>query len=482
MLSELLSARLDRAAAATLRRQLYDALRELILAGRLKAGQRLPASRELAGDLGVARNTVIDAYAQLTAEGYLAGRIGAGTFVAETLPDLPPAPAPKLPAPSRRKLRLSQRAEAVLLEPAIEQGGAFAPCVPDLTLFPFGEWQRLLSRAWRRVRTRDTHYAEPGGHPELRAAIAEYLQIARQVNCTPQQVVIVNAAQQGLDLAARLLADAGERVWVEDPGYPGARRVFRAGNLEVVPIGLDEEGIAPSAEDWRAPPRLIYVTPSHQFPLGTVMSLARRRELLDRAARHDSFIIEDDYDGEFRFTGRPIASLQGIDDASRVIYLGTFSKALFPGLRLGYMVLPEAIAERFAYAAGQLNFEGRQVEQAALAAFIREGHFGSHVRRMRMVYGERSRLMAEVWQHALGDASPLVGTDTGMHAVAMLPRGRDRAISEAAAAEGIIAQSLASFCLARPRQGGLVLGYGAVHEKDIRRLGAKLAQVVARSL
>jgi GntR family transcriptional regulator/MocR family aminotransferase len=492
MLSELVAAALDRGASTTLTHQIYESMRRLILAGTLKAGQRLPASRELAGDLSVARNTVIDAYAQLVAEGYVESRVGSGSFVSPTLPDEIPArtrsrreavtPQPAAAKSRTSKRALSARAEGVLAEPSLMEGGAFAPCVPDLTYFPFDLWQRILSKHWRNVQLRDTQYAQAGGHPDLRAAIAEYLQLLRQVRCAPEQVIIVNGAQQGLDLCARLLADAGDRVWVEDPGYPGARRMFRASNLDMVPIPVDEDGMAPSAGHWTTPPRLMYVTPSHQFPLGMVMSLKRRRELLQRAARHGAWIIEDDYDGEFRFSGKPIASLQGIDASDRVIYLGTFSKALFPGLRLGYMVVPASICERFALAAARLNLEGRWVEQGTLAAFIREGHFGSHIRRMRLVYAERHAVLAEVWRRELGNAAPLSGAETGMHVVAALPRRTDKRMSAEAAGIGIIAQSLNSLFLGAPTRSGLVLGYGAVHERAIKQHGAALARLVAAKL
>lgn len=283
-------------------------------------------------------------------------------------------------------------------------------------------------------------------------------------------------------MCAMLLADAGERAWVENPGYPGARRVLRAADMELVPVAVDAEGMAPQPGQWREPPRLLYITPSHQFPTGVVMSLRRRRELLDAAARHGSWIIEDDYDGEFRFSGRPIASLQGIDNAQRVIYLGTFSKALFPGLRLGYLVLPESICEQFSLASARLAFEGRQVEQAALAAFMRDGHFSAHIRRMRLIYAARRELLALVWREALGELAPLTGADTGIHLVAQLPPGLDVAISEQAQALGMAAQALSTFYAAEPGSSGLVIGYGGVHEQDIRRHGKALAQLVLKNL
>jgi GntR family transcriptional regulator/MocR family aminotransferase len=487
VLSERIAAQLDRDAAANLGEQVYDVIRQLILAAVLVPGQRLPSSRQLAADLAVARNTVIDAYARLSDEGYVESRVGAGSFVAATLPETSLLALP-VGASSGKATRaapmqtLSRRAKAVLGETAILDNGVFAPCEPDVSQFPFQLWQRLLSKTWRQVRSSDARYARPGGHPALREAIAEHIQIARQVRCTARQVVIVNGAQQGLAMCAMLLADAGDRAWVEDPGYPGARRVLRAADMELVPVGVDAEGMAPQAEQWRAPPRLLYITPSHQFPTGVVMSLRRRRELLDAAARHGSWIIEDDYDGEFRFSGRPIASLQGIDNAQRVIYLGTFSKALFPGLRLGYLVLPETICDQFSLASAQLAFEGRQVEQAALAAFMREGHFSAHIRRMRMIYAARRELLALVWREELGELAPLTGADTGIHLVAQLPDGVDAVVSEQAQALGMAAQALSSFYAGAPGNSGLVIGYGGVHEQDIRRHGKALAQLVLKNL
>jgi GntR family transcriptional regulator/MocR family aminotransferase len=462
--------------------QLYGELRELILAGTLQPGARLPSTRQMAADRRLARNTVIDAYDRLAGEGYIESRTGAGSFIASTLPEsrlhaLPPA---KVAASDKSQAigALSRRAEQVLGEVAIMEGDGFPPCVPDLTHFPFKEWQLAVSRAWRNLRQAEAAYGGPGGHAELRAAIAHHVQLSRQVRCTAHQVVVTNGAQHGLDLCARLLADAGDAVLVEDPGYPGARRMFRAANLELVPVPVDDEGMAPTARHWKRNPKLLYITPSHQFPTGVVMSLSRRRALLDAAAAHGSWIIEDDYDGEFRFSGRPIAALQGIDPQQRVIYLGTFSKALFPGLRLGYLILPDTIAPRFARATAQLAFEGRLVTQGVLANFMRDGQFASHVRRMRLVYEARRDLFVKVWRRELGDAVALSGMDTGMHLVVELPAGADVQVSEMAAAQGIAAQSLSSFYLGKATRHGLVIGYGGVHERAIRRHARTLANIV----
>lgn len=464
--------------------QLYAELRGLILSGKLAPGVRLPSTRQMALDRSLGRNTVIDAYDRLAGEGYVESRTGSGSFVARTLPEqrLHALPLERARPVQASAMSLSRRAEAVLGEVAIMEGDGFPPCVPDLSHFPFKDWQLAVSRAWRNLRQAEAAYGGPGGHAALRAAIAHHLQMTRQVRCSAAQVVVTNGAQHGLDLCARLLADVGDAVLVEDPGYPGARRMFRAANLELVPVPVDAEGMAPAARHWKRRPRLLYITPSHQFPTGVVMSIARRRALLDAAAAHGSWIIEDDYDGEFRFSGRPIASLQGIDEAQRVIYLGTFSKALFPGLRLGYLVLPEAIAPRFALATAQLAFEGRLVTQGVLANFMREGQFAAHVRRMRLVYEARRDLFARVWRRELGDAAPLSGIDTGMHLVVALPDGIDRQVSEAAAALGIAAQSLSSFYLGKPVRQGLVIGYGGVHEQAIRRHAKTLAQLVREAL
>jgi len=352
MLSDAIAGALERTVATPLAMQLCEILRRLIVDGVLKPGEKLPPSRELASDLALGRNTVVEAYARLASEGYLVARTGVGSFVA----DEPPQYEMEQGAASRTSAaqlpaEISSRAAAVLREAAIDEGRAFAPCVPDLTQLRFDVWQKLLAKCWRQARFCDTQYAAPGGHARLRAAIAAHVTLTRQVRCRAEQIVIVNGAQHGLDLCARFLAEPGDRVWVENPCYPGARRAFGAAGLTMVPIEVDAEGLAPRDEDWlQRPPRLIYVTPSHQFPTGVEMSVTRRAALLAGAARHGCLIIEDDYDGEFRLGGRPIPSLQGLDDAARVIYVGTFSKVLFPALRLGYLVLPETICEQFALA------------------------------------------------------------------------------------------------------------------------------------
>ena len=447
LLVDALAARLDRDADSPLTLQLCEGLRGLIVDGVLAPGRRLPASRQLAADLALGRNTVVDAYARLAAEGYLSARTGAGSFVAATLPhyEMPPAhgaatgsgAAPAWPA------ALSSRAEAVLGEAAIATGRAFAACSPDLTTLRLDVWHRLLGRSWREARLSDMQYADPGGHPALRRAIADHLRLTRQVRCSPEHVVIVNGAQHGLELCARFLAERGDIAWVEDPGYPGARRAFGAAELRMRAIPVDAHGMAPDESHWAQPPRLIHVTPSHQFPTGVEMSLERRRALLARVAGAGSWILEDDYDGEF--------AARGIE---RTVLAGR----------------------------GALVLEGRQQTQLALARFIEEGHFASHIRRMRRVYAGRRQLLEQVWRRELGDAAPLSGATTGMHVVAELPPGLDREVSQAARGLGIVAQSLASLSTGPAPRSGLVLGYGAAHDQEVRERGAELARLVAARL
>jgi GntR family transcriptional regulator/MocR family aminotransferase len=425
----------------------------------------------------------VEAYAQLAAEGYLVAKRGAGSFVSAEPPpyEMEPGSAGR-PASGPLVPGLSSRAGAVLREAAIDEGRAFAACVPDLSQLRFDIWHKLLTKCWQGARTSDTQYAAPGGHPRLRAAIAAHVTLTRQVRCKPEQVVIVNGAQHGLDLCARFFAEPGDVVWVENPGYPGARRVFGAAGLDMVPVPVDAEGLAPVERDWQRPPRLIYVTPSHQFPTGVEMSVERRRALLARAARHGCLIIEDDYDGEFRLGGRPIPSLQGMDEGERVLYVGTFSKVLFPALRLGYVVAPERTCEQFALAVARLMLEGRQVTQFALAAFIEQGHFAAHIRRMRVTYGERRRILEEIWQRELGSSAPLSGTQTGMHVITELPLHQDVRISRDAQAHNIVAQSLTSMTAGSAARGGLILGYGGAHDQEVRDRGTALARLIADAM
>lgn len=468
---------LDRADREPLHRQVYEALRQAILSGRLRAGARLPASRALARELGSARNTVLTAYQQLMAEGYVTARVGAGTTVANTLPDellrssARPTPAPRTraaPPPLSRRGRLIAAMPAPGL--AASAPRPFRPGLPALEAFPVDIWTRLLTRRSRLASRALLQYGDVGGYRPLREAIAVYLGEARAVRCDPDQVFIVTGSQQAVDLAARLLLDPGDRVWVEDPGYPAARGALVAAGAKLVPVPVDHEGlvVAEGARSGRDA-RIVYVTPSHQFPLGATMSLTRRLALLEWARRAGAWIVEDDYDSEYRYEGRPLAALHALDASRRVIYSGTFSKVLFPGLRLGYVVVPPTLVDAFIAALTLTGRHSPSVMQAALTDFIVEGHFARHLRRTRTLYAERQAVLVESVRAHGSAALEVRRQAAGMHLVAWLTRGtNDRAASETASRTGIDAPPL-SECRIRPaRPGGLLLGYTAWTPQEIR--------------
>jgi GntR family transcriptional regulator/MocR family aminotransferase len=466
------------ASTLPLYRQLYRALRARILAGELAGGARLPATRTLAAELGVSRNTVAGAYAQLLAEGYVEGQVGAGTYVSRVLPDrllrARRRPAPVSPPPSAARGLSARGARIAATEanvPRLVQGlRPFRTGLPAVDAFPFALWARLAARRYRQPGAELAGYGEAAGYRPLREAIAAYLGASRGVRCTPDQVIIVGGSQQALDLATRLLLDEGDRAWVEDPGYPGARGALAAAGAQLVPVPVDAEGIDLAVgERAGPPPRAVYITPSHQFPLGVTMSLARRLALLEWAGRAGVWVIEDDYDSEYRYRGRPLAALQGLDTAGRVIYTGTFSKVLFPSLRLGYLVAPPDLVDAFVAARAVTDRHSRSLDQAVLADFINEGHFAHHLRRMRRVYAERqSVLVAEARRHLAGllDVAP---TESGMHLIGWLPAGQDdRAAARRAAAHDIDAQPLSAYAGRRLPRGGLLLGFTAVGEAELR--------------
>lgn len=483
-LSDFLLQRIDRHCGKPVNRQLYQVIREAILSHVMPVGLQLPSSRDLARELKISRNTVTYAYEQLMAEGYLETRAGAGTFVADTVPDQIPEAAvsdPERPRQtgspglSERGTQLVRHAGAYKL-----QWGAFMPGVPDVTVFPNKVWSRLQNKYWRRSRADMLTYGHGGGYLPLREAIAEYLRVARSVNCTADQVIVTSGIHQSIDLASKLLADVGDRAWVEDPCYWGTRNVLTSLNLQTVPVAVDEEGISPDNTDLRNPPRFIFVTPSHQYPLGHVMSLSRRRMLLEYAAVHKVWIMEDDYDSEFRYSSRPLASLQGMDTHDRVLYFGSFSKTLFPGLRVGFMVVPTALADAFAIGLSDLYRCGQLFTQAILTDFMAEGHFASHIRRVRVLYAERRHLMREAIKRNFGDSLPIAGDDAGLHLALLLPaRCDDAALCRRAQEDGIIARPLSGYYLKSSRaQRGLILGYACVPNEMIGPLFDRLARII----
>jgi GntR family transcriptional regulator/MocR family aminotransferase len=376
-------------------RQLFESLRLAILEGVWRAGQRLPPSRELAQQLVLSRNTVVTAYDMLRAEGYLAARRGSGHFVAAHLPDSEPAPVGNSALGSAdSRVGLSDLGQILAAPsrpvPSIDNP-AFVPGLPDLGEFPARQWQQCLQRYTGKRAASVTGYQDRGGHLHFKRALCDYLRMSRGLRCSPEQVIAVSGSQAGLDLLARMLINPGDAVAVENPGYLGARDSFRATGAQLHGIAVDSEGL--SVDELSAVPsvKLVYTTPSYQFPLGVTMSAARRLQLINWAVNRQGFVIEDDYDCEFRYRERPLSSLQGMDQQQRVIYLGTFSKVMFPGLRLGYLVVPARWSSAFALALRKTGQEPPLFLQAAMADFIRNGYFASHMRRMRKLYGENNK-------------------------------------------------------------------------------------------
>jgi len=477
---------LDPSGTVPMYRQIYDALRAAILRGQISPGTRLPPQRDLARELGVSRNTVMMAFEQLAAEGYLEGRVGAGTYVSASLPEdlLQVRERRRIsPLTARATTRgLSSGGRAIAsIDVSLPSSGAIRPFrigMPDMAAFPFDEWSRIVGRIWRRPPQELLRYGDPQGYPPLREAIADYVAAARGVQCDPAQVIVTAGSQQALDLVARMLLEPGQRIWIEDPGYLGARAVFTAAGAGLVPVPVDADGLDVAAGEALAPEaRVAYVTPSHQFPMGVTMSAARRLALLDRAARHNAWIIEDDYDSEYRYASRPLASLQGMDRRGRVFYIGTFSKVMFPGLRLGYLIVPEATIDAFVRGKAVMDRHAASVDQAAVARFIEEGHFGRHIRRMRALYQERRDLLVDLVRRELRGALEIDVPATGMHTVAWLADGvSDRAASRQAQAAGVDAPPLSAYRLGPSQRGGLLLGFAAYEARGIidgvRRLAA----------
>jgi GntR family transcriptional regulator/MocR family aminotransferase len=470
-----------------LHRQLYRELREAVLNGRLPPGSRLPSTRSVAAELGVSRNTVMGAFDQLLAEGYLEGKVGSGTYVADKLPEelLHARSSRQEAAPARPVgAALSQRGAVLGANPIIPRRPhraprAFRPGPGAHDSFPSRVWMRLLAKHWRGPLRDMLCYGEPAGYRPLREAIAGYVRAARAVRCDPAQVVVVSGSQQGLDIMSRLLLDPGDPVCMEDPGYLGARNAFRGAGACLSGVPVDDEGlVVPSVVALQPQPRMIYVTPSHQFPMGVTMSLARRLNLLEWVRRSGAWVIEDDYDSEFRYSGRPIASLQGLDFTGRVIYLGTFSKVLFPSLQIGYLILPPDLVEPFTNARALVG-TSPTIDQAVLADFIAEGHFARHVRRMRALYAHRHETFIEAARKELGGLLEVEPQDAGMHLVGWLPNGVDDAEASRRAFEhGVEAPPLSAYALKPMSRPGLLLGFTSTGTREMREGIRRLAQAL----
>ncbi len=481
---------LDGLASRPLYRQLYDALREAILEGRLPPGARLPSSRLLATELSVGRNTVLAAFDQLTAEGYVEGRVGAGTIVAATLPDsllqLGRHALSARPKPANAEQRqLSNRGQMLAatrrLTPGYQggHGRPFQHGLPAIEEFPAMLWSRLVGRHARDTRSALFGYETGIGVEALRRAIASYAGAARGVLCTKDQVIVTTGAQGALDLAARMLLDPGDPVWMEDPGYLGARGALAGAGATLVPVPVDDEGLDVANGIARhASPRLVYVTPSHQFPLGVTLSLPRRLALLDHTRTCGAWILEDDYDSEYRYQGRPVASLQGLDRADTVIYMGTFAKTLFPAIKIGYLIVPDDLVDAFAAAIRITGHVPSAAIQAALADFITEGHYGAHVRRMRTLYAERRACLLAELEGRLAPWLRAATGEGGLQFSAFLPEGTDDwAIASAATAAGLVISPLSLYRLEQGRPG-LYMGYASIPEAALKRGAMKLAAVL----
>jgi GntR family transcriptional regulator/MocR family aminotransferase len=465
-------------------RRLYNWFQRAIVEGRLQAGQRIPSSRSLAKELAISRIPVLTAYQQLHAEGYLETFTGAGTCVAAAIPQeaFKPVASPPRRAIRKAAAKFSARLDAVLsLVPDPEQpNAAFRVSQPALDHFPNEIWSSLLTRHSRHPARQHLAYGGPMGDLGFRQAIADYLGAARAVACEASQIMIVAGSQHGLQIATHALLNQGDRVWMEEPGYPGAHRAFAIAGIRVVPVAVDRDGLDVEAGMRRAPDaRAAYITPSHQYPMGMTMSATRRMQLLNWAARAGSWIIEDDYDSEYRFAGHPIAALQGLGADDRVIYAGTFSKVLFPALRVGYLVIPKALVAGFAAARDAIDLFPSTLFQTALADFITEGHFARHIRRMRMLYMERRACLIAEIERQLGPRLQIVSAEAGLHLVGLLKPGLDdQAVSRQAAALGIAVLPLSMCHLEKPKRPGLILGYGGTDARQIEAGVRQLARIL----
>jgi GntR family transcriptional regulator/MocR family aminotransferase len=476
----------NRKSSTPLYRQIYDAFRDLIIQGILVAGQQIPSTRTLAKDLNTSRFPVLNAYAQLLGEGYFEGHRGSGTVVSSSLPDQPAQSASpsvksaKILSGPRRPSKISAGLPGVQTVPWLQGRAAFVGSQLALDEFPFNLWSRLLAFHGRKIRESSLHYGHPMGLKNLREAIANYLRTARAVRCESDQIMIVSGSQQALDLTSRVLLDPKDRVWLEEPGYPLARNIFKMAGSYLVPVPVDQEGLDVAAgRKLCRKAKAAYVCPSHQYPLGVVMSASRRLQLLNWAQSAGSWIIEDDYDSEYRYESAPIASLQGLDRHSRVIYIGTFSKVLFPSVRVGYVVIPPDLVDRFTAVRQAMDIFSSNLYQQVLSDFINEGHFERHIRRMRMIYRERRNALVDAIRKDLAEDLKVVGGDAGLHLTVMLKKpSSDVAISARAALQNLWLWPLSICYLSSAPRQGFVLGFGGIPVQQmpsaVRRLRAVL--------
>ena len=467
-----------------LRAQIYRDLRGAILDGRLRPGERLPSTRMLSSEMRVSRNTTEGAYEQLVAEGYLSRRVGSGTFVASSLPGRPlgASAVRRAATGSASSPGLSARGRALARSLACSDPRAiraFGAGFPALDEFPSALWRRLTARRLRMAGTSLFGYGDPAGYPPLREAIARYVSESRGVRCRPEDVIVLTSSLQAIHLVADMLLDPGDPVWIENPFFPGALSALQAAGARVHPIPVDAGGLLVGEGERAARgARLAYVTPSHQYPTGVTMSLERRLSLLAWARRANAWILEDDYDSEFRYEGRPIAAIHGLDRAGRVLYLGTFTKSLFPSVRVAYLVVPPALSNAFVHARRQMDGHTAALSQAVITDFVDDGHFAAHLRRMRGIYRARRDALVDAVHHELGTRVRLGPTEGGFQAALYLPVGADdREVSRRAAAHGIDVVPLSRYTQGEG-EPGLVLGYSALTAEAIREGVSVLGRVL----
>jgi len=473
---------LDRAAGTPLHRQIYDRWRTGILGGRFRRGERVPSTRAFADTYGVSRVTVTAAYDQLLAEGYFETRAGSGTFVSQELPDealRPMRVARSAPKPARR-IRLSayaSRLDRIRQLPPSSHTLNLSNVSPDLSRFPFPLWRRLISRHLKQACPGIfDHRADPTGHPGLREAIVAYLGRARAVRCDPDQVIVVNGSQQALDLCARMLLDPGDEAAVEEPGYPGARQLFLAHGAALRTLPVTDSGV--SIEGLSSQTRLVHMTPSHQFPTGVSMSLARRLEWIEWARTNGAVVLEDDYDSEYRYSGPPLPAMHSLADegGTSIIYIGTFSNVMFRGLRVGYLVVPRDLVEPFRVAKWMADRHTPLVEQAALADFLREGHFERHIRRMRRLYKHRRDALLDALDRHFGRQVSVRGDAAGLHMTVRFAGAGD--LKARADRSGVGLSSSAIYYLSKPVRHEFILGFSAESERTLREGIRRIATLV----
>ncbi len=465
---------LDRDTDVPLFRQLYLQTRAAILSRALRPGGKLPSTRELAAQLRISRSAAVSAYEQLLAEGYTMGRKGAGTYVSSDLPEPFTAGRGKRIEPARPLLASN------FIDVTMQNDDRPFNLGRTLVDARTAElWRKMSARTFRRLDPGHLGYGDPRGMAELREAICDYLQAARAVKCDPDQIVVTAGTQQATDIVIRMLRGP-QKVWVEDPGYPLTRQALQAAGMKLCPVPVDAQGIDVKAGIKLAPDaRAVFITPSHQFPSGVALSFARRLELLAWARASGAWIIEDDYASEFRYGGRPLASLQGLDDGERVIYIGTLNKALFPGLRLGYAVVPRPLFREFVTNRYLMDRQPSTLCQAVVTEFMQQGHFAGHIRRMRVLYREQRDALAAALVRRLGDRLTVEAPDQGMHLVAYTRKGfSDTAMARSAREAGVIVHAISRMYVKAPPRSGLMLGFCGYPRRTIETAVARLAKAI----